>query len=122
MPHVSGLRETVKALEALTVEVEDLKDVMANIAQLATESAAKHAPSRSGKLRASIRGNRAKGKAVVTAGRTSVPYAGAINYGWPRRHIKPAGFMQAADKEIGPKALELYEQGINHAIAQKGLS
>jgi len=122
MPYVQGLRETVKKLEDFTVEVDDLKDVMATIADLATEAAAKHAPSRSGKLRASIRGNRAKGKAVVTAGRASVRYAGAINYGWPRRHIKPAGFMQAADKEIGPKALELYEQGINDVIAKKGLS
>ena len=122
MPHVSGLRETVKKLEEFEVEVDDLKDVMAQIATLATEAAAQHAPSRSGKLRASIRGNRAKGKAVVTAGRATVRYAGAINYGWAKRHIKPAGFMQTADKEIGPKALELYEQGINNLIAKKGLS
>jgi len=122
VPHVSGLREAVKKLEELTLEVDDLKDVMAKIAALATEAAAKYAPSRSGKLRASIRGNRAKGKAVVTAGRATVRYAGAINYGYPRRHIKAAGFMQAADKEIGPQALDLYEQGINDVIVKKGLS
>jgi hypothetical protein len=120
--HVTGLREVVKALTDAGVEVEDLKEAMGAIAARAAEIAAAAAPSRSGKLRASIRGNKAKGKAIVTAGRASVPYAGAINYGWPARGIKPRKFMQQADAEIGPKAVELLEANINKILTEKGLT
>lgn len=120
--HVEGLREVVKGLQEAGVEVEDLKEAMGAIAAKAAEIAAANAPAGTGKLRASIRGNKAKGKAVVTAGRASVPYAGAINYGWTRRGIKPRKFMQAADAEIGPKAVELLEHNINQILTEKGLT
>lgn len=121
MAGVEGLRQVVRDLQALGVDLEDIKDSMAAIAKAATDVAVSAAPSRSGALRASIRGNRAKGKAVVTAGRARVPYAGAINYGWPARGIRGVGFMQQADTVIGPKAVEMLEQGINDLIEQRGL-
>ena len=120
--YVEGLRETVRDLERFGAEVSDLKDVMGSIADLAATSAAAHAPMRSGRLRASIRGNRAKARAVVAAGRSAVPYAGAINYGWPKRSIAPAGFMQAADQEVSPQAVRLLEDGITRLIRSKGLT
>lgn len=119
--YVEGLRQTVKELQGLGVDLEDIKDSMARIAEAATDVAQANAPSRSGALRASIRGNRAKGKAVVTAGRARVPYAGAINYGWPRRGIRGDHFMQAADEAIGPKAVAMLEDGINELIEKRGL-
>lgn len=118
--YVEGLRATIKSLEALGVEVEDMKEVMAEIASDAARVASQHAPSRTGALRASIRGNRAKGKAVVTAGKARVPYAGAINYGWRKRGIRGVGFMQAADRVVGPRAVEMLEQGINRRIQDRG--
>lgn len=120
--NVQGLRQVVKGLLEIGVELDDLKDAMGRIAETAAEVAQAAAPIRSGALRASIRGNRAKGKAVVTAGRSRVPYAGAINYGWPRRNIRGDGFMQVADRVVGPKAVELLEQNINDIIQEKGLS
>lgn len=119
---VEGLQRTIRALQALGVDLEDLKDTMAEIAQEAKEIAASEAPDRSGALRASIRGNRAKSKAVVSAGGARVPYAGAINYGWRARGIKGVGFMQEADRVIGPRALQMLEAGINDKIKDRGLS
>lgn len=120
--YVTGLRETVKALEQLGADVGDLKEVMGAIAEFGADIAESKAPrGRTGRLRASIRGNRAKGKAVILAGRAAVKYAGPINYGWPRRGIKPDHFMQDADRELGPRAIALYEEGINDLIDRTGL-
>ena len=119
---VTGLNEVVRALLAIGVEVDDLKDAFSTIAAEGARIASSYAPVRTGRLAGDIRGNRAKSKAVVTAGRVSVPYAGPVNYGWAARGIEPAGFMQKADKELGPKALRRLEDEINAQIRKRGLA
>jgi len=118
---VTGLNETVRALQRLGVEVDDIKDVMADIAAEGARLAGQYAPRRSGRLAATVRGNRAKGKAVVTAGKAKVPYAGAINYGWPGRGIKGRFFMQKADEALAPEAVKRLEAGIDRLINGVGL-
>lgn len=118
---VDGLNALVRDLQKLGVEVDDLKDVFQPIAQMAAKSAASFAPVQTGNLRDTIRGNRAKNKAVVTAGRARVPYAGPINYGWAARNIQPALFLQKADEVMGPKAVEMLEEGIDKLIDRLGL-
>lgn len=119
---VQGLNSVVRALQGMGLEVEDLKGAFSKIAAEGAQRAASHAPRKSGRLAGDVRGNRAKSKAVVAAGRASVPYAGPINYGWPSRNIKGSGFMQKADEEMQPRALHLLEQEINDAIRRKGLT
>lgn len=118
---VQGLSQVVRDLQRLGLEVEDLKEAFSSIADQGSRTAAMYAPRRTGALRASIRGNRAKSKAVVTAGRASVPYAGPINYGWPRRGIAASGFMQKADEQMRPHAIRLLEDEINRQIRRRGL-
>src|SRR5688500_18024830 len=96
---VDGLNAVVRSLLAMGLEVEDLKDAFSEIARFGAVVASRHAPRRTGRLASDIRGNRARSKAVVTAGRVSVPYAGPINYGWAAHGIEPSGFMQKADQE-----------------------
>lgn len=119
---VEGLNETLTALQRFGVEAADLKDVMAEIADLGARLASGYAPTDSGRLAASVRGNKAKAKAIVIAGKARVPYAGAINYGWPRRGIAPRLFMQKADAELAPRAVELLEQGLDEAARKAGLN
>lgn len=134
---VSGLREKVRQLEALGVDVEDLKDGFAAIAAEGANLASRLVKRDTGKLAGSIRGNRAKGKAVVTAGRASVPYAGGINYGWGRLHsnfkhgrhatgirgaYRGSGFMQRADAALEDRAAALLEEGLNNAVTKRGLA
>ena len=88
---------------------------------MASQVAAGFAPKRTGRLAASVRGSRAKNKAVVMAGRASVVYAGPINYGWPARKIAASGFMQKADEVMAPKALQALEDAIESKIKSKGL-
>jgi hypothetical protein len=118
---VDQFREVVRDLQRLGVDVEDLKDVMAAIAREGAEEAARRAPHKTGALANTIRGNRAKGKAVITAGRGRVKYAGAINYGWPRRNIRARKFLQEADEAMETRAPELFEEGIAELIERLGL-
>lgn len=119
---VENLTSTIRQLEALGVDVEDLKDAMAKIADYAAGIIKAHTPvGPTGRLQGDVRGNRAKSKAVVTAGRTSVPYAGPINYGWPAHNIGAAYFMQSADAEasaFGPRFLQVE---ISRLISRRGL-
>lgn len=119
--YVEGLRETVRHLQDLGVEIDDLKDVMADIATEATDVMQGFIPTRSGALRASARGNRAKGKAIVTVGKARVPYAAAINYGWAARNIKPADFTGKTDRAMDDRAVQMLEAGIDKLIDKKGL-
>lgn len=118
---VEGLTRAVRALHALGLEVEDLKEAFSSIAAEGAQRASGHAPRRSGRLAGDVRGNRAKSKAVITAGRASIRYAGPIHFGWPKRNIKPQPFLHKADQEMQPKALAELEKAINNKIREKGL-
>jgi len=118
---VEGLNKVVRDLLKLGLEVEDLKDAFSGIAAEGAELASSFAPKRSGRLAASVRGNKAKNKAVVMAGRASVPYAGPINYGWPKRGIAASSFMQRADEVLQPKALQAITDALDEKIREKGL-
>lgn len=118
---VEGLREVVRGLEKLGLSVDDLKDAFAPIAAEGARIAAGFVRDRSGKLAGTLRGNRAKSKAVITAGRASVPYAGAQNYGWQKRNITAQGFMQKTDEQLESRSLRLLDSAINDAIRRSGL-
>ena len=119
---VTGLNAVVRELQALGVTVDDLKGAFSTIADEGASLAAGFAPKRSGRLAASIRGNRAKNKAVVVAGGRAAQYAGPINYGWPRRNIAASGFMQRADAALQPRVLGRLETEIDNAIRRSGLT
>jgi hypothetical protein len=118
---VTGLNKLTRELQGLGLEVDDLKEAFSDIAADAADKAAQFAPRRSGKLAGTIRGNRAKNKAVVTAGRGKVRYAGPINYGWPKRNIRADGFMQRADDAVRPTVVERLTQNIQRVIDSRGL-
>jgi hypothetical protein len=116
---ITGLTEILKDFQDFGVTIDDLKAAFAKIADQGAQSAARHAPVKSGALRLSIRGSKAKNAARVRAGTAvKVPYAGAINYGWRKRHIEPSLFMQKADKEVSPYAWRQVENELNHLIGR----
>lgn len=120
---VEGLNTAVRALQGMGIEVMDLRNAMAKIASQSAQIIQAHTPvGETGRLRADVRGNRAKAKAVVAAGRTSVPYAGPINYGWKAHNIKAALFMQSADARMAFLAPLILEAEINRLLVAHGLA
>lgn len=103
------------------LEVEDLKEAFGSLAASGAATASSFAPRDSGALAGSFRGNKAKNKAVVSAGGGRVVYAGVQNYGWSRRNIPATSFMQKADAKLQPEAIDRIEAAINAAIARRGL-
>jgi hypothetical protein len=119
---VEGLSSTVRSLALLGLDVDDLKDAMASIARDAADIIKAHTPvGPTGRLRADVRGNRAKAKAVVSAGRSSIPYAAPRNYGWRAHNITGAFFMQSADGPMQTRAPFALEVEINRLITVRGL-
>jgi hypothetical protein len=119
---IEGLNKKVRDLQELGLEVEDLKDAFSTIADEAAEVVTSYAPvGETGALAASIRGNRAKSKAVVRAGKAAVPYAGPINYGWLERNIEPAEYMQKGDQQMQPIAVRRLEEEIEQQARKRGL-
>lgn len=120
--HIEGLREVTRGMERAGVEVDELKDVMGAIASEAAQTMQGFIPSRSGRLRASTRGNRAKGKAEVNVGGARVPYAGPILYGWPARNIASSHAVERTDAVMETRAVELLEDGWGQIAERHGLA
>lgn len=118
---VTGLNQVVRDLIAIGFEVDDLKDAFGAVADRGARLAASYAPRQTGRLAGDVRGNRAKSKAVITSGRKSVPYAGAINYGWSAHNIVGSGYMQKADRALQPFALKQLQRAIDTQIRRRGL-
>jgi hypothetical protein len=116
---VEGFREVAAALQQMGVDVEDLKDAFGAIAAETARAAAARAPRRTGRLAADVRGNRAKSKAVVTAGRAGIPYAGVHEYGWASRGIAAQPYLRPAADAMAPRAVQLLEDNINAEIRGK---
>jgi hypothetical protein len=102
---VTGLNRLLKDLQAMGVEVNDMKAAFRDIARQGAHVAGSLAPVRTGALARSIRGTAARNYAAVSAGGRKIDYAGPINYGWRKRNIQADRFMQRADHVIRPYAI-----------------
>lgn len=118
---VEGLTKVVRGLQQMGVEVEDLKDAWGRIAEEVKPDYQRVTPYRTGRLRGDYRTSKAKGKANLYVGRASVPYAGPINYGWAKRNIAPANFVQRGDVTAAPKASRSLEEEISRLVARLNL-
>lgn len=76
------------------------------------------APKHSGKLAASFKPRKQKENARVL---NPVKYAKIVNYGNPKRGIKPANFVQRADAILADDVVKLLEQGVDELIAKEQL-
>jgi len=113
---VKNLREINKALDAIGVPKDAIKDAGKESGALVANEARGLVPVRTGALRNSIRvGATARGKITVKAGNnrsssSGVPYANPIHWGWFKRHIRPQPFFVRA---LGYTREEIYENYFN---------
>lgn len=119
---IEGLAKLTKEMKDVGIDINDLHQAFGQIARDAAEEMRRHVPQRSGNLARTIKPGRTKNRAVVSIGSKRVVYAAPINYGWPKRNIKPAGFIEATDAAMQDRAVSTIEAAIKRLLAQKGLS
>lgn len=110
---VDGARRLRRDLRAVAGDLEDLKAANGKVAAIV--AGAVDAPVKSGRLAASVRGNRAAGRATVSAGGASLPYAGPIHYGWPAHGIEGNPFITDAAQRTESTWLPAYEADLARA-------
>jgi hypothetical protein len=118
---IYGDREVMARFRALGFKSSDLSSVFGVIAAEVATDARSLAPRRSGRLAGDVRAGKAKTKATIAVGRASVPYAGPVNYGWPRRHIAANLFMNRAADSKAESSAERITREIQHMINETGL-
>lgn len=117
---VKGLNETVRALQRLGVSVEDLKGAIAPITNKVVADAQALTPARTGRLRASIRGSKAKNKAVIRGGTARVPYASFVEFGSVRN--RAVGMVKRAITSNERYAANRLDQEMQSLIQRYGLN
>lgn len=118
---VDGARDLRKALRAVDGGLADLKGVHAAAAQVVETRARQIVPRRSGLLAGSLRSSGQNSGGVVRAGRTSVPYAGVIHFGWRARNIRPRPFLYDALDDRARQVIDVYEDRVGQVIRKHGL-
>ncbi len=116
---ITGLADTVKALENAGADAQDMKDLMHDIGMIVVRATS--APILSGKLQRSISAGRGKTKAVVRAGSKNVPYAAVQEYGWPKRNIKGSWYMTKAFRSTRGAVVKRLETGITEILEKNNL-
>lgn len=118
---IEGFNKTVRALDRAGAETQDMKDLMHSLGSLVVKTARPLTPHKTGRLAGSIRSGRGKTKAVVTAGRKSIPYAGVQHYGWPAHHIKATMFLVKALEIKNEEIVRNLVKGIGEICTKLGL-
>ena len=125
---VEGLNESVRALKRIGTPLAEIKEAAKESADLVANSARGIAPSRTGRLRASIKSAVLLKGAVVRAGGARVPYSNPIHWGWfydrnnnHARNIKPNPFFVRALGYRRKDIIESYERNMKKLIQEQEL-
>mgnify|MGYP007116547631 CR=1 FL=1 len=117
---VVGARELRKSLRGAGDDLSDLKKAHADAAAIAAEASAQLAPSRSGKLKQTIRSSGTKTAGIIRAGKKSVPYANPIHWGWFKRGIMPTLFASKGAQDSEGRWIRVYESAVDDALKKIG--
>ena len=116
---VSGLKASIKALQAIGVPDAEIKAAGTAAGELVANEARSLVPVQSGALRDSIRVSKALTKVSVSAGNSGkIPYANPIHWGWYKRHIKPNPFFVKALGYTRDEVFKNYYAQIQNLIAK----
>ena len=117
---VYGLKETVRKLQKLGADGQDLKAAMHRIGLKAVDRARTYVPIGStGNLSASLRAGAAKTTVVIRSGGAKVKYAPFVEFGTAKMAARP--FMRLAAAEIAPEAKAELDKELRTILSKIGL-
>ena len=118
---VDGLRKTLRAMEQAGADAQDMRELMHSLGMIVVGAARPNTPTLSGALAGTLRAGKGKTKAVVRAGRASVPYAGVQHYGWPARGIDASPFLTDAVQSTRAQTFAALDEGIGDILKKNDL-
>lgn len=117
--YVVGQKRFVQTMRKAGADMQELKDVNRQAADIALPAVRQLTPrGESGRLAGSIRVGATQKAGVIRAGRKSAPYAGVINYGWPKRGIKPRLFVNQGVAGTEGAWRRVYKQFIDKTMGK----
>jgi hypothetical protein len=119
---VHGLREVVRGMERLGVDVQDLKTAFQKIGTKAEAQAKMNAPKVSGRLADTVRQSKRKNAVILMAGYNSkrLPYAAVHEYGWDVRGIPAKRYMRRTVDQLGGYAVKELEDELRALLRKRG--
>ena len=117
---ITGLRESIRAVEQAGADAADMKDLMHAIGMTVVRHAGPPVGP-SGDTAKSLRAGRGKTKAVVRAGGARVPYPPVIHYGWPARNIAPNPWLSTALQATRSRVLTQLDEGLGDLLRKNNL-
>lgn len=119
---VEGARKLRATLAKAGRDLGDLKAAHADAGRIAETGARGRVPRLTGTLAGTIRSSGTKTAAIIRAGRSAVPYAGPIHWGWPGHNILANPFLTDGAQDTEHQWVDVYERAIDEALDQiKGI-
>lgn len=116
---VQGARELARSLRKAGADMKNLKAENKKAADVVVPVAKTNAPvGQTGNLSGSIRSGATQQMGIIRAGKKSVPYAGPIEFGWPKHNIKPRHFIVDAAHSTEPLWVQVYRDAIEKTLNQ----
>lgn len=97
-------------------DLRDLTKANKAAAEVVAVEARNIAPRVTGHLAGSTRATATKVQGQVAVGSSSVPYAGPIIFGWPRRNIAPNPFIYEALDDRRGEVEDVYHRRVDELI------
>lgn len=113
-----GLNRLARSLRQAGVDMTRLKADYKRMADVVKSAIKPEVPTKTGRLRRTLRDSATQKSGVVRAGGGQVPYAGPIEYGWPRHHITGQHFMEKGLMSSEDRVLTIYAQALQDALNQ----
>lgn len=113
---IAGLKELRRTLRKAGDDLADLKQANGAAAAVAADGGRDRVPTLTGLLGSTIRSAGTKTAGIVRVGKTAVPYANPIHWGWPSRNIPANPFLSAGAVDTQDDWLPIYEARIDEIL------
>lgn len=108
---VHGLPELKATMRKAAAEMQEMKDAHLKAAQLVAAAGRGTAPRRTGRLSASVSGDRESAKAVIVA---TAPYAAFVHYG--TRYMAARPWLLRTAEQTQAQWLPIYERELQQIL------
>ena len=109
---LTELRAELRKIDSEGELLRGLREAHRAAADVVAQEAARRAPRRTGALRSSIRALARQTSGQVAAGKAKVPYAAAVEFGYPRRNIPKQPYIFPAIEAKSETIVEIYADGL----------